>query len=259
MSQSKVIKRNIQLHEEEAKEYEEDNPDIFNQWESERINSNLEEIMDKIETGSSKTRVLDAGCGTGNILRKLLDQVDEAIGIDISDDMLEVARRKTDESRNCQLVRGKVSDLPFPDNYFDLVTAYSLFHHLPEFENPISEISRVLKPGGIFYLDHEPINREEIPIKFYIKFCEFLNGETYEGLPPYEETDGLDREHCDYQIHHGENKGLPRAEIVEECEKNDLEILTEEKYLGYGSDQLNLLHPILKSLLDNEWLLISKK
>lgn len=259
MSQSKVIEENIRLHEEEANDYEEDNPDIFNQWESERITSNLEEIIDNIETDSSSTRALDAGCGTGNVLRKLMEHFDNVIGIDISEDMLEVARKETKDEGGYQLIQGKVSHLPFPKNHFDLVTAYSLFHHLPEFENPISEISRVLKPGGVFYLDHEPINREKIPVKFYIKFCEFLNGESYEGLPPYEETDGLDREHCDYQIHHGDNKGLPKSDIVDKCKEEGFEVLTEEKYLSYGSDQLNPLHPILKSLLENEWLLIAKK
>ncbi len=258
MSQSKVIEKNIELHEEEAEEYEEGNPDIFNQWESERIENNLDKMCEMIETGGDFSRALDIGCGTGNILRKLRDYFDESIGLDLSDDMLDVAKEELDEGRDWRLVRGKVSDLPFPDNYFEAVTAYSVFHHLPGFEEAIQEISRVLKPGGIFYIDHEPINREEMPVKLYIKFCEILNGESREGLPPYEETDGLDREFCDYQIHHGDNKGLPRSEIIETCESYGFEILTEEKYLAYGSDKLNLLHPLLKSILDNEWLLMSR-
>ncbi len=259
MSKDKVVEKNIQMHEKKADNYEEDNPEIFNSWEEERITSVLEEISDHIKTDSSKMRALDAGCGTGNVLRKLQDHFYETIGLDLSDEMLKVAEKEMDDRREYGLIRGKASDIPFPNNYFDAVTAYSLLHHVPNFEPVISEISRVLKDGGVLYIDHEPINREKLSVKLYIKWCDLLNGESHGGLPPYEETRDLEREYCDYHIHHGDTGGLPKSQIIETCKDYGFKIIENKKYLSYGSDQLNLFYPLFKPITENEWMFIGKK
>ncbi len=257
MSENEVIRKNLELHEEEAEEYEEEKTEIYNEKEQERIESALSDAMQHIETGDSEKRVLDLGCGTGNLLEKLIPRFDNVVGIDLSDDMLSVASSKFKDNDGLTLVRGKASDLPFQDDYFDMVSAYSLFHHLPEFAEPISEISRVLKSGGVLYIDHEPVNREDPLVQSYIKFCDILNGESREGLPPYNETEG--REYCDYHIHHGDNCGIPTSDITDLCEEKGIEIVTTKEYLQNGMNIKNPLQTVLEPFADSEWLLMGKK
>lgn len=69
-------------------------------------------------------------------------------GLDISSEMLEISAKFC---RNLKL--GSVYNLPFDDNSFDLVTCSSALHHLDNLEKAISEIYRVLSPGGIFISD----------------------------------------------------------------------------------------------------------
>lgn len=259
MTKSKVVKENIRLHKKEAEEYEENNPEIFNDREKNRIKSVLDDLIERVETESSERKALDVGCGTGNMLKKLAPKFDKVIGIDLSGEMLSRAFSTIVDEDNSRLIRASASNLPFPDEYFDMVSAYSMFHHLPSFSDPISEISRVLKKGGILYIDHEPINREEMPVKMYLKFCDILNGEMRKGFPPYEETGDIEREHCDYHLHHGEDGGLPISQIKNICNEKGLEVLDSRKYLSYGSKKLNPLYPIFKPFFSDEWLLKARK
>lgn len=151
MSESIVVEKNIELHEEEAEDYENEKTEIYNEEEQERIKSKLTEAKRYIDTGSSEKVALDLGCGTGNILKKLTPSFDEVVGVDISDDMLSTAISKHGDKENLELVRGKAASLPFQDEKFDLISAYSLLHHLPDFSEPISEICRLLKEGGVLY------------------------------------------------------------------------------------------------------------
>ncbi|MBS3815498.1 MAG: class I SAM-dependent methyltransferase [Hadesarchaea archaeon] len=258
MSASNVVKENLRLHRREAKDYESDKVEIYNEREQERINSVLSEVKNYIKTNNSELRALDVGCGTGNMLEKLIPRFNEVIGVDISDEMLSKAKKKQENNgSDSQLVRGKAAKLPFPDNHFDVVTTYSVLHHLPDFSEPISEISRVLKDGGVLYIDHEPVDREKLAVKSYIKFCDMLNGEHPEGLPPYAEMDG--RELCDYHLHHGEECGIPTSRVIELCENAGLNVINTRKYLSYGTRKKNPLHSVLKLFVDSEWMLIGRK
>ena len=97
-------------------------------------------------------RALDLGCGTGEMMKMLL-QVDdqrELYGIDLSEKMLSVAESKL--SGKVRLVLGDSEHLPFADNFFDVVYCNDSFHHYPAPENVIGEVQRVLKPGGTFLI-----------------------------------------------------------------------------------------------------------
>ena len=97
-------------------------------------------------------RALDLGCGTGEMMKMLL-QVDdqrELYGIDLSEKMLSVAESKL--SGKVRLVLGDSEHLPFADNFFDVVYCNDSFHHYPAPEKVIQEVKRVLKPGGTFLI-----------------------------------------------------------------------------------------------------------
>lgn len=89
---------------------------------------------------------LDLGCGTGWIHEVMQAQGcrRRLVGLDISAGMLRHAQGK-----QMPVIRGDAQKLPFEDGCFDGVLAKGTLHHLPEMEEAISEVCRVLKPGGI--------------------------------------------------------------------------------------------------------------
>ena len=95
---------------------------------------------------------LDLGCGTGEMLKLILqkDIHKELYGIDLSEEMLAVAKSKLPEQ--VKLLLGDSEALPFPDNAFDVVYCNDSFHHYPAPQNVLREVNRVLKPGGTFLM-----------------------------------------------------------------------------------------------------------
>ena len=102
---------------------------------------------------------LELGCGTGFFLLnlKLGGVLDEGHVTDLSPGMVEVAKRN-----GAHLgfeLEGRVADaetLPYPDESFDLVIGHAVLHHIPDLEQAMREVLRVLKPGGRFVFAGEP-------------------------------------------------------------------------------------------------------
>ena len=95
----------------------------------------------------AKGRVLELGVGTGLNL-PLYRGVEEVVGVDISEKMLEKARKKKAKVRT-KLIRADARKLSFPDESFDTVVSTFFLCVIPEKEGVIGEIRRVLKPGGV--------------------------------------------------------------------------------------------------------------
>ena len=94
-------------------------------------------------------KVLDLCCGTGDWTLQLADNLKADItGLDFSENMLAVAREKTENFGNINLVQGDATDLPYEDNTFDIVTIGFGLRNLPDYQKGIREFYRVLKPGG---------------------------------------------------------------------------------------------------------------
>jgi ubiquinone/menaquinone biosynthesis C-methylase UbiE len=93
---------------------------------------------------------LDAGCGSGVVLRRVKPLVPQVAGADISRAML--ARCLPFHG---DLVRATVTRLPFEDASFDGVSSYSLLHHLRHPAEALREFHRVLRPGGFLYTDND--------------------------------------------------------------------------------------------------------
>ena len=102
--------------------------------------------------GVPHRRLLDLGCGTGELLKILLELGGNTActGLDLSENMLAVARKKLGE--RAQLVRGDAERLPFGDGSFDAVVCNDSFHHYPDPAAVVAEVERVLRPGGTFVL-----------------------------------------------------------------------------------------------------------
>src|SRR6185503_13988946 len=98
-------------------------------------------------------RLLDVGCGPGSITRGLAERVTpgEVVGVDLSADTLEAARRDAAARGldNLRYEEGSVYALPFPDASFDVAYAHQVLQHLRERDAALREILRVLRPGGL--------------------------------------------------------------------------------------------------------------
>lgn len=93
-------------------------------------------------------KILDVGAGTGRFVIPFAKKGYDTYGIDISGNMLQIAKDKAREFPNLHLEEANVKDMSFPNNYFEFVTAYRVLIHIPDYENVIREIYRVLKHGG---------------------------------------------------------------------------------------------------------------
>lgn len=102
-----------------------------------------------------KGRVLDLGCGTGIFSQILshLEGVTEVVGLDISKESVLQAKRRGND--RCRFLAGSATELPFPDSSFDAVVAFGdIISHIHNgYKDAISEVGRILKPGGYLLCD----------------------------------------------------------------------------------------------------------
>lgn len=104
-----------------------------------------EPIVKKLLEKYSLGEVVDLGCGTGRYSLYLDSLGHSVTGIDISEDMINLARTK---SKKVRFVQGDMRKLPFGDNEFDFAVSGLAIHYVKNLEETIKEFSRVLKPGG---------------------------------------------------------------------------------------------------------------
>ena len=149
----KIRAANIRYHTKLSKTYDETQP----HFKQENV-TQVRERLKRLAKTTGGGRLLDIGCGTGFVLSIAAPFFDEVYGIDITPAMLERARKmaRSKKIRNIKLVEAGCDDAPFPDEHFDIVTAYGVLHHLPELQPTFKEVRRVLKKKGIFYADEDP-------------------------------------------------------------------------------------------------------
>lgn len=96
-------------------------------------------------------KVLEIGCGNGASTRLLMNNLkpDQLVGIDPSSGLVERARDAFKDDGDVTFALGDAIDTGQPDNSFDVVVAHTVFSHLPDPVSALSEVYRVLKPGGI--------------------------------------------------------------------------------------------------------------
>ena len=98
-------------------------------------------------------RVLDFGCGPGTVSVGLARAVEpgELHGIDIEESQIDLARAAAEAGGhgNATFHVGDVTNLPFEDGYFDAAHCHAVLMHVPDTGATLSEVRRVLKPGGI--------------------------------------------------------------------------------------------------------------
>lgn len=110
----------------------------------------FEDFLDDI----SCKKILDLGCGTGIYFDLLMNYADEVEALDISSDMIHIARAycKENKIQNIHPRTGSAESLDYKDGLFDTVIAFDLLHHVKRVNSVVHEAHRVLKRGGHFFV-----------------------------------------------------------------------------------------------------------
>ena len=129
-----------------VKEYAAAAKDYDKKW-SFYVDSTTRETMLRLAMAGTE-RVLDVGCGTGELLARIAAKYPAArlAGLDPVPEMLEVAKSKL--SARVDLRIGWANELPWPDNSFDLVVSCNMFHYITHPVAAVREMERALRPGG---------------------------------------------------------------------------------------------------------------
>ncbi len=106
----------------------------------------LDTLLSEID---SERTLLDLGCGSGALLERLLPRAGKTFAVDYSDAMLDAARENLGtRAKEIDFRLGYLEHLPFGDGTVEVATGFMVFHHLAEPRSALSDIHRVLTPGG---------------------------------------------------------------------------------------------------------------
>ena len=118
-------------------------------------------------------KILDVGCGTGQSTNYLKEVGYQPVGYDFSDRYIEHAKKNYPE---IEFRQGAAEKMPFGDNEFSAVVTYNSIEHFDDITGSLSEMNRVLKPGGLLIIQAPNLLSPKLPIASIRK-----NGQTFEG------------------------------------------------------------------------------
>lgn len=111
----------------------------------------------------SDATILDVGCGGGKNIARMLEMAPQGkvYGLDYSIVSVDASRKLNSEAieaNRSQILQGSVSNIPYSDGMFDVVTAFETVYFWPDFLNDLKEVERVLKLGGTVFICNEVTN-----------------------------------------------------------------------------------------------------
>ena len=109
-------------------------------------------FVDRYCADPVRKNALDAGCGPGVFLKKLVERGFTATGIDMSDEMLKLAEGRLKGAGACSLKKGDIENLPFQDDSFDLVSSAGVIEYLNSDDGALRELKRVLRRDGMLLI-----------------------------------------------------------------------------------------------------------
>ncbi len=155
-SQSSIdprIERNRRAYDACVRRYERRHGELFNPIEQARLRESLERATGDL-AGEEAVRALDFGAGTGNVTAHLVDLGCRVTAADVSDGCLDrIEQRFGDRVERFRLNGRDLRE--FEDGAFDLAVAFSVLHHIPDYLLAVSDLARVVRPGGVVVIDHE--------------------------------------------------------------------------------------------------------
>lgn len=131
----------VKEFDQAAAGFDNDDPSVYNM-----CRKDYPDILKEVKK-EDFSNLLDAGCGTGAMLKLFSRDIPdkEYYGIDLSEKMIEVAKQN---AGSIHFLQGDCEELPYPQNSFDVITCSMSFHHYPNVEKFFRNVHRILKPGG---------------------------------------------------------------------------------------------------------------
>lgn len=140
--------------------------DIFTKHKIHKKAGYLLDLLQKYKIGP-KSKILEVGCGTGAYTAEIAKKLKgiQIMAIDISSEIIKVAKEKTDELKNIKYSVKSVYNTGLKNNSVDVVFGFYVLHHLT-INKALKEIKRILKPGGfVFFCEPNILN----PVVYIIK------------------------------------------------------------------------------------------
>jgi SAM-dependent methyltransferase len=183
----------------------------------------LADNLRSVRNSAGGGTLLDIGAGSGFVSRCAAGIFDERVGLDLSRKIL-AANSDAFEMGVC----ADVDDMPFADGSFDAAVCFAVLHHMYDFEGLVSEVARVLKPGGIFYSDHDLDSafRRNFALPVHI-YRIFKNAGTKKKLA------ALDVSYDDYDLSEFLSDGVPSLRIAGLLSEAGFDV--KMKFHWYGS------------------------
>ncbi|MFC1662951.1 class I SAM-dependent methyltransferase [Patescibacteria group bacterium] len=179
MTDNKQIKYNRITHDKIACKYNQKHDEIYNDIEQHRLNNIIKDIISRTKLKS--IQVLDFGAGTGNLTKKFINFGCQVTACDVSEKSLNILSQESN-SPNLKVKPYNGQTLPFPDNSFDIVSTYSVLHHIPDYLSAIEEMVRVTKKNGLVYIDHETNNNHWHPNPVLNEYYQLIKKTFWEKL-----------------------------------------------------------------------------
>jgi SAM-dependent methyltransferase len=110
------------------------------------VQTRLEEITAEFSPYRQTNRLLDIGCGAGNLLLAARKNGWDAQGLDVSANAVKHVREA-----GFEVFQGELREARLPSQHFDVITAAEILEHLPEPRLLVQEVARLLRPGGLFW------------------------------------------------------------------------------------------------------------
>jgi ubiquinone/menaquinone biosynthesis C-methylase UbiE len=271
MSEDTQIEFNRKVSNEVSSIYERLHGEIFNPIEQERLIVALKQAIAAVRTESTQLVGLDFGCGSGNLTRRLINLGIRTVSADVSDKFLKGIERRFSGTGLSETVGINGKDLSnFESGRFDFVATYSVLHHVPDYLAIVREMCRVLKVGGVLYIDHE-VNesywnrpaeyveflrkaRPKVDFKRYLRLLLDVRGYIHilrRLVNPRYKREG--------DIHVWPDDHIEWDEIERVLTGEGLEVIVREDYLVYRSSYRKHVYELHKSKCSDTRMLIARK
>ncbi len=250
-----IVEANLALHAEEAHLYDQIHHDIFNPIEQSRISARLRRATSLVLCAGKWA--LDFGAGTGNISLKLTNLGFKVVASDLSKEMLTIMKRKS----GAEHIQATVGEgVFFKPEKFSLVAVCSVLHHLHDYGSILRELVRVLKPGGVLYIDLEAETDAPIysPGKDYLLYL----GLSWVINAAYRRITGIKRPGLDYSkadYHCRPENRVDWGEIIDVLERTGMTIQETKPYLLHRATIPNPAYPVLALWLNDYRYLIARR
>jgi ubiquinone/menaquinone biosynthesis C-methylase UbiE len=139
----------IKTSEQNSREYYDEFAKVYDDRRGNNVPGGYHDLLDELETGlverfGAHKDILEVGCGTGLIMQRVAGFARHVQGVDLSPGMLAHAL-----ARGLDVAQGSATQLPFPNDRFDVTYSFKVLAHVPDIRLALAEMARVTRPGGM--------------------------------------------------------------------------------------------------------------